>query len=411
MGDLKFADFQELRIDEGWHEEASAALLRTIEQKERLTVSLLEEKPYDLFMVLFGESDTASHHFWWLHDPDSPRHDSSQAAVLGDTIQRVYQRLDEAVGRILAADPGFDHVVLVSDHGFGGASDRGLYLNRYLASCGLLAFEGPRAAGGDPLRSRLRAGLAGLRRHALPRIPGRVLEQLVRRAPPGLVAMAESQSRVAGLDMSSTRAFSDELDYAPSIWLHTTARDPAAPVSAQHEEELAAEVTEALMKWRDPRDGAGVVRAVHRGRDQFPGPAASWGPDLVLELRCPGGYSYSLLPSEGRPGPTTRTIEPAEYAGAKGSGMNGSHRPYGIHVWAGAPQARRGLATRQIPSLLPEVLEAAGHALPQHLDAWPAEELGAGGSTVWEPAEVPPNPYDRRQEQALARKLRAMGYL
>ena len=33
---------------------------------------LLQREPWDVFMVLFGESDLVGHHFWRFTDPRSP---------------------------------------------------------------------------------------------------------------------------------------------------------------------------------------------------------------------------------------------------------------------------------------------------------------------------------------------------
>ena len=37
-------------------------------------IELLSSERWDLFMLLFGESDTVCHHFWMFFDENSPRH-------------------------------------------------------------------------------------------------------------------------------------------------------------------------------------------------------------------------------------------------------------------------------------------------------------------------------------------------
>ena len=75
----------------------------------------------DCFMLLFGEFDTVSHHFWMFHDPDSPRY-IQQPGSFESNPNGVYQQLDHAVGRLIeTANP--DWVCICSDHGFGGAGD------------------------------------------------------------------------------------------------------------------------------------------------------------------------------------------------------------------------------------------------------------------------------------------------
>lgn len=95
--DWRFADFRKSRIEAGWHEMALERLLEGIATKERIACELLREEPWDFFMAVFGESDTVAHHFWLFHDENSPRHLPGPK----DAIQRVYERLDEAVGRLV----------------------------------------------------------------------------------------------------------------------------------------------------------------------------------------------------------------------------------------------------------------------------------------------------------------------
>jgi len=95
--DWKFADFQEGDIGPGWHEMAHRKLLEGIAAKERIACDLISQEPWDFFMIVFGESDTVSHHFWLFHDEHSPRHRPG----FEHAIRHVYQRLDEAVGALM----------------------------------------------------------------------------------------------------------------------------------------------------------------------------------------------------------------------------------------------------------------------------------------------------------------------
>src|SRR5262245_15767852 len=137
VGYLPFADFQEVRTGPRWHDRALASLLDGVARRTTVAEALLRREPWDALMVVFGESDTVAHHFWRFHDPASPRHAPSRHA---DAIRLVYRALDATIGRLLAA-AGDACVAIVSDHGSGGASDRVVHLNRYLAQHGLLRFR------------------------------------------------------------------------------------------------------------------------------------------------------------------------------------------------------------------------------------------------------------------------------
>src|SRR5262249_40811898 len=63
-GGFPFAEFQEFTLGPGWHARALSSLCDGIERKTRLAERLLARERWDCFMLLFGESDTAAHHFW-----------------------------------------------------------------------------------------------------------------------------------------------------------------------------------------------------------------------------------------------------------------------------------------------------------------------------------------------------------
>ena len=227
--DLAYADFSELRKGGRWEERAAEALLRGIADKERVAARLIAEGPhYDVFAILFGEADTASHHFWHLADPLSPRHDPVLAPRFGGVIAAVYRRLDAALGRLLEAGSGWDAVIVASDHGFGGASDRVLHLNAFLAAEGFLRWR----SGSGPVGE--------LGRAAARLVPPFLLEEGLRRLPRPWLERWEGAARWGRIDLDRSEAFSDESSYAPSIRLGrgSQGRGPEAGSGAAHQPSL-----------------------------------------------------------------------------------------------------------------------------------------------------------------------------
>ncbi len=385
-GEVRFSDFPEFRKRPGWQERAVRSLLDGIEAKEKMAVSLLRDgPPFDLFAVLFGESDTAAHHFWHLHDPGSPRHDPEAAALYGDVLLRVYQRLDAALGAILKAAPWAESVVVASDHGFGGSSRKALHLNAFLAETGFLHF---RNSSPSRLARRTRSYVASM-------TPPALLDRLYRRMPRGLFESLEWSARYGQIDMSCSLAWSEELNYAPSLRLNPLASAGGGSLRG----ELLDSLERVLLDWRDPSDGAAVVRAVHRREDLYPGPCVERAPELFLELATPGGYSFNVLPS--RPGQLPlRELRGIELDGAKGAGMPGSHRRAGIFLLQ-APGLAPGRRKLEIADLLPLWLECSGLSdLLQEGDSVPPPSLVAGRRAA------------RSEEPgSLTRRLRRLGYL
>ncbi len=344
-GELYYSDFPEFRKRRGWQERALRSLLAGIEAKEKMALALLREgKPYDFFAVLFGESDTAAHHFWHLCDPASPRHDALAARGFSDVLLKVYQRLDRALGALLDAGP-WESVIVASDHGFGGSSRRVLHLSAFLEQRGFLQF-----------RERSSSRLARQARKNIARwAPPGLLDRAYRLVPQSVFESLEWSARYGQVDMARSVFWSEELNYAPSVRLNPLLA--AAMTSEQRENALAA-VEKALRSWKEPGCGEAVVRAVHRRETLYPGPCSERAPELFLELNEPDGYSYNVLPSDIGD-PPLRALADHELEGAKGAGMPGSHRRDGVFLLQ-APGLESGGSTRRIEELLPSWLQLVG---------------------------------------------------
>jgi predicted AlkP superfamily phosphohydrolase/phosphomutase len=350
-------------------------------------------------MVVFGESDTVAHHFWRFHDTRSPRH---VAGPFGDAIRRVYRALDDALGAIVADLPPDATVAVVSDHGSGGASDVVVHPNRRLHECGLLGFTeaAPRWA-------------AGVRKAALGVVPLAVQGRLLRALPAAAGAL-EASVRFGGIDWSATAAYSEELDYAPSVWINRAGREPEGTVESGGYEAMRARVIEALASWRHA-DGRPVVAHVWRREDVLHGDAVTQAPDLLLELALVDGYSPSCLRS-ATPGPSIRRLAPHEHGAGKGAGMNGAHRRDGVIAMAGpGVHAIGDLGACDVVDVVPTLLAAIGSAIPDGLDGVPCVRALTGvprfETDRVPPPHVPPPADDPAVDAEIAARLAALGYV
>ena len=215
-GSLAVGGPSQLRIGPGWHRDALARMLADIETRTRIVCELLEAEAFDCFMVHFGESDTVSHHFWHHADVRSPRFDPEGIPT---AVADVYQALDRALGRLLKTVGTGAAVMLVSDHGSGGTSDRVIFWNRWLADRGYLGFHS---------RSPLGRVQKSVRRAAMALLPHTLAASLFRRAERA-ADWAESAARFSGVDWSRTVAFSEELNYQPAVWINRDGREPRGP--------------------------------------------------------------------------------------------------------------------------------------------------------------------------------------
>ena len=376
VSDWRFADFQETDIGPGWHDRAFPKLLDSIAAKEVIAARLLAGEPWDFFMVVFGESDTVAHHFWLFHDARSPRHRPG----CEHAIRHVYERLDAAVGKLIQVAGEDVTVGIVSDHGFGGTGSGVIHLNNWLANQGYLRFRG--------------GGNRWLKSLALAVVPDPWRGAVFRRFP-ALAARAESQSRIGGIDWHHTQAWSEELNYFPSIRVNLEGRDPRGQVAAADYDAFCAELCGRLESWP-------VIAKAWRREELYHGPYVDRAPDIILELALDHGYSYSCL--RGRGGPAFRHIDPHEYLGGKERGMNGNHRPAGILFLSKPTPA----GAARLEDIAPTVLAELGVAGPP-MDGTPL--LGhSAGETSGSASDVE-RAYTREQAHIVRERLRALGYL
>ncbi|MFO0691164.1 MAG: alkaline phosphatase family protein [Myxococcota bacterium] len=415
-----------------FHERAVATLLARIDRKRDFALAALEDlrtdregRLPDLTVVVFSESDTAGHHYFRDHDPRSPRHDPAASTERKDALRAVHRRLDQACGALRAAVGPDVRCVVLSDHGMGTASDKIVHLNRFLAEQGLLVRSRPLhgALGG---LGRL-AGLAstdGLARTArdlaLAWLPPTIAQLVFRRAR-GAAALVESRARFGGFDWRRTLAFSEEANTQPGVWINLEGREPEGCVAPADYEATRDRVIAALLAWRLPSGEPVVARALRR-EAVYSGPFVECAPDVVLELALDAGHGLSLVATpwaEGGPDgegiPSVRTLGPAELAGGRGRGMNGTHRGEGIFIDCGAPRGAgadpgadadpASPAPRRLADVAPWLARAMGLAWAADGDPRAGRPDGSGTDTNARVA------YDEDEEAMVAERLRALGYL
>lgn len=376
-----FADFQESFITPGWHEKALQSLLRGIEIKESIALQLMISEPWDFFMLVFGESDTVSHHFWMFHDTDSPRYRPG----FQDAIRQVYQRLDTAVGRLINAMGEDIVVVLVSDHGFGGAGTGVVHLNNWLASKNYLAFKHSR----DSILKKL----------ALQFTPASLQGPLFRRMS-GMAARAESSSRFGGIDWCHTRAWSEELNYMPSVRVNLKGREPLGQVEAKDYDRFVTELCAELESWE-------VISRAWPREALYTGAWVEKAPDIILELALEEGYSYNFLRSRG--GSAFRRLDPVNHFGAKGQGMSGNHRNPGVVMFSEAVSKVCPHLVDIAPTIL-NVLDVVGPPM----DGFSLLGGNTQSSDFHHDVSTIPSvekPYSSDEEEIIEKRLRALGYL
>ena len=377
----RFAPFQEHRITRDWYGKALRLLKETIQEKTDIACRLLKDEPWDFFMVVFGEADTASHHFWPLEDEQSPRR-TGDRVELQHPIRSIYECLDATVGRLVAAAGEDTLVLIVSDHGFGGAGIETVHLNNFLAEHGWLHYG---AASGSPLKKL-----------ALRWLPAKGRGALFRRFQ-SMAARAESRSRFGGIDWQHTRAWSDELDYFPAVRLNLAGREPEGIVPEEKYQDTVKELC-VLLETFSP-----VSRALPRDA-VYEGPWTSRAPDIIVELAWKEGYRYSCTRARG--GSAVETLNPSDWSGGKERGNSGVHRNPALLI-------ANKILRRDAPAMVdiaPTVLHHLSVSAPcmDGVSLLGEDAMDKRDKRDWTHSEE--KPYTKEQEAILEERMRNLGY-
>jgi predicted AlkP superfamily phosphohydrolase/phosphomutase len=193
----------------------------TAQKRAEAVLYLMEREAWDLFMVVFMETDRL-HHFMWqyLEDQDSPYEVKFREA---------YRLIDGLAGKIIDKLDPEDALILMSDHGFTSLRKE-VYLNVWLEEQGYLRF--------------------------LP-------------------------NRDKGLDAISPESRAFSLDPG-RIYLNLQGREPRGSVSAAESAGLLTELIMEVKELRDPESNDLIVREVYPRDEIYDGPYLDRAPDLLV---------------------------------------------------------------------------------------------------------------------------------
>ena len=383
-------------------------LTASVENRTQAALYLMGHKPWDLFTVVYWDTDMVQHETWRLFDPAHPRYDSADAAAQLEQILAFHRKVDADIGRLLASDsvdPAETLVVVMSDHGFGPVHSFFL-TNNWLASLGLLAFKRNPWTAFKRLLFRLGYTPLNMFRVARALGLGRLRKKVRFQQKAGLI------NRIFlsfdDVDWARTKAFS--IGSFGQVYINLAGVRPQGIVQPGREcEEVKRLIEQAALSLHDPRTGQPLIERVYRRDEIYDGPYVDRAPDLIVQ---PKGWEYMAFGHADFG--SNKLVEPI-------AGMSGHHRPDGLVILAG-PGVKPGvrLEGASILDLTPTILHVMGVAVPQDLDGRVLSEAfeassPAAGPVVYSQANVykdggsaPDLPDDEMAE--VQEKLRGWGY-
>ena len=200
---------------------------------ERMLFNALRKMKRGHITIVFETTDSISHMFWRYLDPSHPALKKGPADLSPKVIEDLFVRMDDLIGRVLAALGPKSALFIMSDHGFKPFR-RGVNLNTWLLQNGYLA----------------------------------------------LAEGAEGGEWFKGVDWSRTKAYALGLG---GVYINQKGREAQGIVPPSEARALRKEIQEKLCGLRDPEAGNAVaVNKAYDKDDIYSGPYKDNGPDLII---------------------------------------------------------------------------------------------------------------------------------
>ena len=362
--DYKISNLLENFMDEKWYYNARNKIFNSLDIKARTAMELYRREPWDCFMVMFGETDTACHHFWKFYDHMSPRHEKTGNNILHDVIPDIYKKIDQIIKKFL--DNTWDNttILIVSDHGFGGVSDKAVSINKWLQQQGFLQLAAHNSA--------FDTALTMMRNTGLKYLPHSIQEKVFRSPLKMLAQRMESSSRFKGIVWDKTMAFSEDLSCFPGIYINLKGREPRGTVNEPDEyHNIREEIISKILKWTDPETNSRVVKNAWKREDLYNGDHVHLAPDIMIEFNTSSAYSYLCLPhNHFRGDETLKKIPTENLCGSRLFSMSGSHRQDGVFLCSGnmLSKTRNLSAKPSLQDITPTILSFFGIPVDRDMD-------------------------------------------
>lgn len=233
----KFRNFQE--------ETFLSDIYRVIETRFKVARYLMN-KEWDLFIVVFMETDLVQHFLWGERER---------------CILPLYMEIDKMIGVLIESLREEDTIIILSDHGFGPIQ-KTLYLNSWLKKRKYLA------AKKQWLCSQEDSDEEVFHRKEGPPLLKRIKWKLFKRR--------------SVIDWRNTKAYFINTGQFHGIRINLMGREPEGIVRGEEYKNLCNRIIMDLQAWMDKEENKRVITNVFRREEIYSGPYVNQAPDIIF---------------------------------------------------------------------------------------------------------------------------------
>lgn len=115
-------------------------LTDVLKKRKETALKLLLNKPWDLFMICFTETDRIQHYFWRVLDEEYYDY-TSEIEKEKESFRAFFVDIDNAIGELVDASGDDTLNIIISDHGFRSPAKRRFHINKWLETQGLFSLK------------------------------------------------------------------------------------------------------------------------------------------------------------------------------------------------------------------------------------------------------------------------------
>ena len=300
-------------------------LFRAFDDRAQVILNCLDAKNWDLLIGVIESTDRVSHMMWRFEDKTHPMYNPELAAKYGDSILRVYQRVDQMVGEVMKRVSPDTQIIVMSDHGFHSFR-QAVNLNTWLVNEGYLAIRGQRT-------------------------DQKTLNNLF---------MGSGQFW-ENVDWSRTKAYALGLG---QVFINLKGREGQGAVDPADYKQVVDELSAKLLTVTDPNTRARIISGVYKRDDIYSGEFVKDAPDIQTGMV--DGYRVSWQTTLGG-------SPPGSIVYANMRKWSGDHCGFDYKTIPGLLISNRKItgADPNIVDMAPSVLKYFGIGIPKAIDGKP----------------------------------------
>ncbi len=297
-------------------------VFRNMDSLEKMLLQELDQRGASLYSAVFTGTDSVSHLFYRLMDPDHPRYETDLAERFGDAVLRVYKKMDSIIGSVVERLEPQDLLLVVSGYGFH-TFRKEFNTNTWLVENGYMTLK------------------------AQPKNP----------TPNKFGLMFNGGSLFPKVDWARTRAYALGLGH---IYINLKWREGQGIVRESERDRLVREIRDRIVEYRDPDTGEPVLVSAYDTAEIYSGKNREYSGDIQLGFQS--GYRTSWQTALG--------AVPRNVIVANLKKWSGDHNASDVSETAGILLSNRKIdsANPDILDVAPTLLQAFGLAVPDDLD-------------------------------------------